>query len=407
MMSYQTHTLSNGIKIIYKQDDTAVVHCGLVINAGSRDEQENEQGMAHFIEHMLFKGTEKRRSSHIINRLENVGGELNAYTSKEETVVFATVLNEYFERALELIADVVLHSTFPQKEIDREVPIIIDELQSYKDSPSELIYDDFEEQLFKNHSLGHNILGEVEMLKQYSTLDATNFLKAHYKVNEMVFFVLGDLNFNQLIRQAEKHLFTENKIEIPTKRFAPTQYQPSRIEIERNTHQVHFILGNRAYNLYEPKRMGLYLLNNILGGQGMNSLLNLSLREKNGLVYNVESVYQPFTDTGMWSVYFGCDIKNARRCEQLVVTELQKLRDRPLKFSALKKYKLQLVGQLAIANEQKDNLALTLGKSYQRYGKIDDLETIRKRIDSISADELQDIAKEIFDPSQLSVLKYY
>ena len=405
-MSYQTHTLSNGLKIIHKQDDTAVVHCGMIINAGSRDENEHEQGMAHFIEHMLFKGTAKRRSGHIINRLENVGGELNAFTSKEETVVFATVLNEYFERALELIADIVLNSTFPQKEIDKEVVIILDEIQSYKDNPSELIYDDFEEMLFENHPLGHNILGKNELLKNYKTQDAKNFIEKYYKVENMVFFVLGDLNFKQLIRLAEKYLNIENQIEITTSRFEPKEYNPSRIEIEKNTHQVHLMLGNKAYNLYDPKRMGLYLLNNILGGQGMNSLLNLSLREKNGLVYNVESSFQPFTDTGMWSVYFGCDKKNANRCEQLVYAELQKLRERPLSANALKKYKLQLVGQLAIANEQKESLALSFGKSYMRYGKVDDLETIRKRIESISAAELQEIANEIFDPTKLSVLKY-
>ena len=405
-MSYQTHTLSNGLKIIHKQDDTAVVHCGMIINAGSRDENEHEQGMAHFIEHMLFKGTAKRRSGHIINRLENVGGELNAFTSKEETVVFATVLNEYFERALELIADIVLNSTFPQKEIDKEVVIILDEIQSYKDNPSELIYDDFEEMLFENHPLGHNILGKNELLKNYKTQDAKNFIEKNYKVENMVFFVLGDLNFKQLIRLAEKYLNIENQIEITTSRFEPKEYNPSRIEIEKNTHQVHLMLGNKAYNLYDPKRMGLYLLNNILGGQGMNSLLNLSLREKNGLVYNVESSFQPFTDTGMWSVYFGCDKKNANRCEHLVYAELQKLRERPLSANALKKYKLQLVGQLAIANEQKESLALSFGKSYMRYGKVDDLETIRKRIESISAAELQEIANEIFDPTKLSVLKY-
>lgn len=405
-MSYQTHTLSNGLKIIHKQDDTAVVHCGMIINAGSRDENEHEQGMAHFIEHMLFKGTAKRRSGHIINRLENVGGELNAFTSKEETVVFATVLNEYFERTLELIADIVLNSTFPQKEIDKEIVIILDEIQSYKDNPSELIYDDFEEMLFENHPLGHNILGKNELLKNYKTQDAKNFIEKYYKVDNMVFFVLGDLNFKQLIRLAEKYLNIQNQIEITTSRFEPREYNPSRIEIEKNTHQVHLMLGNKAYNLYDPKRMGLYLLNNILGGQGMNSLLNLSLREKNGLVYNVESSFQPFTDTGMWSVYFGCDKKNANRCEQLVYAELQKLRERPLSANALKKYKLQLVGQLAIANEQKESLALSFGKSYMRYGKVDDLETIRKRIESISAAELQEIANEIFDPTKLSVLKY-
>lgn len=405
-MTYQTYTLPNGIRLIHKSDVSAVTYCGMVINTGSRDEKEDEQGMAHFIEHMLFKGTEKRRSGHIINRLETVGGELNAYTSKEETVVYAGVLKEYSERAIELIADIVLHSNFPQKEIDKEVVIILDEIQSYNDSPSELIYDDFEELLFQHHAIGHNILGKSELLEQYSTDDAFRFVRKHYRPEEMIFFVLGNVDFKQLVRWAEKYLQADKQNVRESGRFSPTSYIPTNKEIIKNTHQTHFILGNRAYNLYHPNRMGLYLLNNILGGPGMNSLLNLSLREKHGLVYNVESSYQPFTDTGMWSVYFGCDPENAIRCEQLVHNELQKLREQPLSDNALKKYKLQLVGQMAISSENKENMALSLGKSFLRYGKIDDLETIKQLIEAVTAEQLQVIANEIFNPEQLSVLKY-
>jgi len=405
-MTYQTYTLSNGLRIIHKPDNTAVTYCGLVINTGSRDELEDEQGMAHFIEHMLFKGTEKRRSGHIINRLENVGGELNAYTSKEETVVYAIILNEYFDRAMELIFDIAFHSTFPQKEIEKEVVIIIDEIQSYNDNPSELIFDDFEEQIFAHHPIGHNILGKPELLEQYSTSDAETFVKKHYKPEDMVFFVLGDLNFDQLIRMGEKYLKKETFIKGPVLRTPPTSYQPIRKEIDKNTHQVHFMLGNRCYDLYHPDRLAMYLLNNILGGPGMNSLLNLSLREKHGLVYNVESNYQPFTDTGMWSVYFGCDTENATHCEQLVMAELQKLREVPLSDNALKKYKLQLVGQMAISSEQKENFALSLGKSFMRYGKIEDLEVVKQRIEAITAEKLQKIAMDMFDPKNLSVLIY-
>jgi len=405
-MTYQTYTLSNGLRIIHKPDSTAVTYCGLVINTGSRDETEQEQGMAHFIEHMLFKGTEKRRSGHIINRLENVGGELNAYTSKEETVVYAIVLNEYFERAMELVFDIAFHSTFPQKEIEKEVVIIIDEIQSYNDSPSELIFDDFEELIFANHPIAHNILGKPEMLEQYSTDDAVRFVRKHYKPEEMVFFVLGDLDFNHLTRMGEKYLKSESYIKEPVVRTSPTSYKPVRKEIDKNTHQVHFMMGNRSYDLYHPNRLGMYLLTNILGGPGMNSLLNLSIREKHGLVYNVESNYQPFTDTGMWSVYFGCDTENAARCEQLVLAELQKLRDQPLSENALKKYKLQLMGQMAISSEQKENFALSLGKSFLRYGKLEDLESVKKRIEALTPEILQQIAIEMYDPEQLSVLIY-
>ena len=405
-MTYQTHTLSNGITLIHKPENSTVTYCGMVVNTGSRDEAENEEGMAHFVEHMLFKGTDKRRSGHIINRLENVGGELNAFTSKEETVVYAVVLNEYFERALELIGDIVLNSTFPQKEIDKEVVIILDEIQSYNDSPSELIFDDFEEMLFDSHTIGHNILGRPELLEKFRTEDALQFVSKQYRPDEMVFFVVGDLNFNRLVRSAERYLLSKPISDTKKERETPTAYHPQRKEVVKNTHQVHFMVGNRAYDLYNPNRMGMYLLNNILGGPGMNSLLNLSLRERNGLVYNVESSYQPFTDTGLWSVYFGCDVENAKRCEQLVYNELQKLREQKINESALKKYKLQLMGQMAIANEQKENLALSFGKSFLRYGKIDDMSVIREHIENVTAEKLQEIANEVFNPTQLSVLKY-
>ncbi|MGB4414305.1 MAG: pitrilysin family protein [Paludibacter sp.] len=405
-MNYQTHILSNGLQLIHKPDKNAVTYCGIVVNTGSRDENENEHGMAHFIEHMLFKGTAKRRSAHIINRLENVGGELNAFTSKEETVIYATTLNEYFDRAMELVADIVFRSNFPQKEIDKEVVIILDEIQSYNDSPSELIYDDFEEMIFEHHSIGHNILGDPGLLQQYKTANAIDFVKKQYRPDEMIFFSMGDLNFKQVIKRAEKYFCSDIDFEAKAKRIAPQSYTPSRREIEKNTHQVHCMIGNRAYDLYHPDRMGMYLLNNILGGPGMNSLLNLSLREKHGLVYNVESSYQPFTDTGMWSVYFGCDPENADRCEQLVYAEFQKLMDQKLSDNALKKYKLQLMGQMAIATEHKENLALSLGKSYLRYGKIDNLDVVKQHIEAVTAERLQEIANEIFDKKQLTILKY-
>lgn len=405
-MNYQTHTLPNGLKIIHKPDTSDVTYCGIIINAGSRDENNNELGMAHFIEHMLFKGTAKRRSGHIINRLEHVGGELNAFTSKEETVVYAAVLNEYFDRAMELISDIVLNSTFPQKEIDKEVVIIIDEIQSYNDSPSELIYDDFEEMLFAEHAMGHNILGTPELLQNYKTSDALTFINQHYRPEEMVFFSMGNIDFKQLVRKSEKYLQCKAANTVKPERVAPEVYLPTQKTIQKNTHQVHFMLGNRAYNIHHPKRLGLYLLNNILGGPGMNSLLNLSLREKHGLVYNVESTYQPLTDTGMWTVYFGCDPENASRCEQLVYAELNKLREQKIGENSLKKYKLQLLGQMAISSEHKENLALSIGKSFLRYGKIDDISEIRKRINAITAEDLQQIAIEIFDPQQFTILKY-
>jgi len=400
------HTLANGFRIVFKPENSTVSYCGIAINNGSRDEKDHEQGMAHFTEHLLFKGTAKRRSAHIINRLEHVGGELNAFTSKEETVVYAAVLNEYTERAIELIADITLHSTFPQKEIDKEVIIILDEIQSYRDTPSELIFDDFEDLLFGEHQLGHNILGKAEVLQQITTQKALEYVNRQYLPHEMVMFVTGNFDFKQIIRWAEKYLNVTERNTAPLARIAPTQYIPQKKMVDKNTHQVHFMLGNRAYNLYDSQKMGMYLLTNILGGPGMNSLLNLSLREKHGLVYNVESSFQPFTDTGMWTVYFGCDPDNAQRCEELVYSELAKLREQKISESALKKYKLQLMGQIAIGSESKENMALSIAKSFLRYNKIDNLETARKNIEAVTADQLQEIAQTIFNPEQFTTLIY-
>lgn len=403
---YNYHTLSNGLRIIFKADKSPVTYCGVAVNTGSRDELPEEYGMAHFTEHMLFKGTRKRRSAHIINRLENVGGELNAYTSKEETVVYAGVLTEYSERAIELVADITLNSVFPQKEIDKEVVIIMDEIQSYNDSPSELIYDDFEELLFDGNPLAHNILGNAGVLNSLTTAKARSFVDRQYQTAEMVLFVTGNLAFRQVIKWAEKHFQQPSSNGQPVTRTAPDEIRAERKVIDKNTHQVHFLAGTRTYNIHHPNRMGLYLLNNIVGGPGMSSMLNMSLREKNGLVYNVESSFQPFTDTGIWTVYFGCDPENAKRCEDLVYRELNRLREKPISESNLKKYKLQLFGQMAIASENKEHLALSLGKSYLRYNKVDDQETIRREINSITATQLHEIAGEVFKPENLSTLIY-
>ncbi|MDA3852628.1 MAG: pitrilysin family protein, partial [Bacteroidales bacterium] len=288
-MLYESHTLSNGIRLIHKSDDSPVSYCGLAINTGTRDEAENEQGMAHFIEHMLFKGTKKRKAWHIINSLENVGGELNAYTGKEETFVYGTVLTEDFERAMELTADIFFNATFPKNEITREVDIILDEIQSYKDTPSELIYDDFEELIFADCPIGRNILGKEELLKNFKKSDADHFIANNYHTDEMVFFSLGNIKFKKIIRWADHFLACNPASFRSEKRISPTIYTPQLLTTKKDTHQLHMMLGNRAYSLHDKDRLGLYLLNNIIGGPGLNSLLNLSLRERTGLVYSVES----------------------------------------------------------------------------------------------------------------------
>ena len=305
--------------------NSPVSYCGVIVNVGSRDEHEDEQGMAHFIEHMLFKGTNKRRSSQIINRLEDVGGELNAYTSKEETVIYAGFLSEYTERSIELIADLVQNSTFPQSELEKEVLVIQDEIQSYNDSPSELIYDDFEEMLFDSNPMAHNVLGKNENLNSFTSKKALTFYHTFYQPENMVFFSSGSTNLKKIIKWVEKYFNFQQISNGNHARIAPAVAEKEQKTVTRDTHQMHCLMGGRAYDIYHPERMTLYLLNNILGGPGMNSLLNLSLRERNGLVYNVESSVQTFTDCGWWGVYFGTDPENAEKCERLVRKELTKL----------------------------------------------------------------------------------
>lgn len=408
-MEYHSYTLSNGIRVIIQPDDGAISYCGVVINVGSRDEEEHQYGMAHLIEHMLFKGTEKRNSRHIINRLEDIGGELNAFTSKEETVIYTTVLNEYTERALELLADVVFHSTFQQKEIDKEVEVILDEIQSYSDSPSELIFDDFEELLFENNPLAHNILGDASLLPSFNTNTTVQFQKHFYSQRDIVLFVVGNLPMKKLNRWIDKYFQDQehNKQQAATERSAPLAYLPKKIEVIKQTHQVHVLMGCPCYNMHDEKKLPMLLLNNIIGGQGMNSLLNLSLREKHGLVYQVESNYQALTDAGLWNIYFACDNSDLDKCKSLISRDLKKLREQKIPDRQLSKYKLQFMGQLAIANEIKESKALGLAKSFLHFDKVDDLNTIRKFVEAINSEQLINIANEMFEENRLSFLQYH
>lgn len=406
MEQLNTHQLENGLRIIHLRNNASVSYCGVIVNAGSRDEADAQHGMAHFIEHMLFKGTNKRRSSQIINRLEDVGGELNAYTTKEETVLYAGFLNEYTERSIELMADLIQHSTFPQQEIEKEVVVIQDEIQSYNDSPSELIYDDFEDLLFGDNPMAHNVLGDSESLDAFNSASAKEFYAQFYQPQNMVFFLLGNTDFKKTVKWAGKYFDFACQNFKMQERVTPLGLPNQRKELKRGTFQTHYLMGARAYDIYHPERLTLYLLNNILGGPGMNSLLNLSLRERNGLVYNVESSVQTFTDCGWWGVYFGTDPENADKCERLVKKELRRLCDIKISDFKLKKYKSQLLGQLAISAENKENAALSLGRNFLRYGKYDSNEQVRQEIEAITAERLQDTAREIFNPDELTILKY-
>ena len=405
-MNYNTHTLPNGIRIIHAPRPSAVAYCGFAIDAGTRDEDITQQGMAHFVEHLLFKGTEKRRAWHILNRMEYVGGDLNAYTNKEETVVYSAFLVEHFPRAVELLADIVFHSTFPQAEIDKEVEVIIDEIQSYEDSPAELIFDDFEELLFPDHPLGRNILGKPDVLRGFKSEDALRFTSRYYRPENMIFFVQGDVDFKQVIRLVEKSSARLEGNAFTMERKRPQVYVPQSLTLHRDTHQAHVMIGGRAYDAHNEKRTALYLLNNILGGPGMNSRLNVALRERSGLVYQVEANLTSYTDTGVFSIYFGTEHEDVERCIRLVKKELKHLCDKPLTDTQLRAAKKQIIGQIGVARDNAESTALGMAKTFLHYGKVDDPKELFRRIEALTARELWEVSNEMFAEDYLSTLIY-
>lgn len=406
MKEYQSHTLKNGLRIVHQPLAGNVSYCGFMINAGTRDEQPDEFGMAHFVEHMLFKGTEKRRSHHIINRMESVGGEINAYTNKEETVIYSIFLEEHFSRAFELLTDLTFHSTFPEKEIGKEIDVILDEINSYEDSPSELIFDEFENIIFRNSQLGHNILGDPDLLTKFDTAKARTFVQRHYSPDNMIFFSLGNTNMTKIIKLAEKYLSEIEPINYPKVRVNPILVEQVEQITEKETSQTHALIGGKCYDLYSTKRKALNLLNNILGGPGMNSRLNISLREKRGYVYNVDSNMTSYSDTGIFSIYFGCDKRNAEKCIKLIHAELNNLRDNKLTTSQLAAAKKQLIGQIAISIDSHENLALGLAKSFMHYNHFNSMEETIKKIEQITALDLLEVANEIFDTKNINTLIY-
>lgn len=405
-MIYHTHTLSNGLRIIHAPNQSPVAYCGFAIDAGTRDEADDEQGMAHFVEHLIFKGTQKRHAWHILNRMEHVGGDLNAYTNKEETVVYSAFLVEHFPRAVELLSDIVFHSTYPQVEIDKEVEVIIEEIQCYEDSPSELIFDDFEELIFPDHPLGRNILGKPDLLRGFKSEDALRFTSRYYRPDNMVFFVQGNVDFKKVVRLLEKTTgsFTSNVETFGRK--APQEYVPRTLTLHRDTHQAHVMIGSRGYDAHNEKRTALYLLNNILGGPGMNSRLNVSLRERSGLVYNVEANLTSYTDTGVFCIYFGTEHKQVERCIRLVKKELKKLCDKPLSPAQLAAAKKQIIGQIGVARDNAENTALGMAKTFLHYHKMDDPKELFLRIEELTAKELWEVSNEMFAEDYLSTLIY-
>ena len=405
-MEYNFYQLKNGIRIVHKYADTNVGHCGLMLNTGSRDEDEKENGIAHFIEHCIFKGTTKRKSFHILNRLDSVGGDLNAYTTKEETCVYASFLTEYYERTIELLSDIVFNSNFPTKELEKEKEVVIEEINSYKDNPSELIFDEYEELIFANHPIGRLILGSPANVRKFKSNNLQNFIKNKYNTDEMVICSVGKIKFSQLIKIIEKHFAEHPSNERQIKRQAFTDYKPINIIKNKRTYQTHTLIGNIAYNTRDKRKNALTVLNNLLGGPAMNTRLNLAVRERHGYAYTVESSYTPYTDTGLFTIYLGTDNSSNTKAIDVVLKELEKLRNTKLGSVQLRSAKKQLIGQVAIAYESNLNEMLSIGKSLLMYNKVDSIAEINEKIEKVTEDEIIEIANEIFDPAQLSYLIY-
>ena len=405
-MEILTHQLKNGIRLIHHPINSEVAHCGIMINTGSRDEAATEQGMAHFIEHALFKGTKKRKAFHILSRLEDVGGEINAYTTKEETWYYASFMKAYYERSIELLSDIVFQSTFPEKELEKEKDVILDEINSYLDSPSEAIFDDFEELIYKGHPIGRNILGTKKTLEKFTSKNTIAYHRKHYHTNEIILSSVGNIDFNKLVKIAEKYLAPIPKNTNTEKRLGINDYQTSTLRVKKDIMQAHCIIGNRAYSAHNPKATTLILLSNLLGGPGMNSRLNLGIREKYGFTYAIESNYTTYCDTGLWSIYFGTEAQSVKKTLKLIFKELKKLRDVKLGPLQLQRAKQQLIGQLAIAQENKCNLMQNIAKSYQSFGRVESMEEVKHKITSITAKDLQEVAQEIFNEDLLSSILF-
>jgi len=405
-MVYQVFILPNGIRLLYKPAQSAISHCCLLINAGARDEEDNRPGMAHFIEHLLFKGTTKRNTNQILNRLEVVGADLNAYTTKEYTCLHASFLNEYIERSVELLQDIAFFSNFDEQEMEKEKGVIIDEIASYEDQPEEAINDDFETQIFAGHPLANNILGTRKSVLEFTRKNITDFIKTNYNTHEMVFAVSGNYEFKKLIKIFEKYfaIIPENSNPKIRKTFLPVS--PQNICLKKPINQVHCMLGNVAYTYRDDKKIGLLLLNNLLGGNGMSSRLNLEIREKYGIAYTIESNYTPLSDTGLFSIYFGTDVDKADKALHLTYKELRKLRENRLGIVQLKQAKQKFIGQIALGEENRLGILLSMAKSLLDFNRIDSLEQILEKINAVSADELMATANEIFAEKSLSILQY-
>lgn len=409
MTKYNTTTLANGLRVIHLPSTSPVVYCGIGINAGSRHETAGEEGVAHFCEHVTFKGTKKRSALQVLNGLERLGGDLNAFTNKEDTVFYAAILKEHLRKAVDLLTDIVFNSEYPEQEIRHEVDVICDEIESYNDSPAELIYDEFENRLFAGHPLGHNILGTREQVQTYTSAHARRFTSRYYRPDNAIFFAYGDLDFARLVKDLEGKEYGARSKEHGAREMLENRNHPlapcsSPLAPLPSHHQAHVMMGSRTFSYDDKRRLPLYLLNNILGGPGMNARLNLSLRERHGLVYTVESSMASYSDTGCWTVYFGCDHHDVKRCQRLVHQELDRMMQHPMSERQLTAAKRQLKGQIAIACDNREQYALDFAKNFLHYGRERDITELLERIDAITPAQIQDVAQSVFAPDHIHTL---
>lgn len=404
---YQIHTLANGIRIAHKQVPyTQIAHCGIMLDIGSRDELPFQQGLAHFWEHMAFKGTQKRSSYHIINRLENVGGELNAYTTKEKICFHASVLDDHFDKAMDLLADITFHSVFPDKQIERERNVILEEMSMYVDSPEDAIQDDFDQLVFPDHALGNNILGTHETVNSFGREQLHQFINENIDTERIVVSSVSRLPFSKVIRVAEKYLGEIPHRKTSRIRKPPEAYAPISQQKERTIQQAQCAMGQPAYSLLDDRRLPFFMLVNLLGGPGMNSRFNLSLREKYGFVYSIEGNYTPYLDTGFMGIFFGTEKKQLNKSIALIHKELKRVREVPLSVLQLHQTKVQLMGQLAMSEESNMSFMLMMAKSLLDTGRVDSLPEIFTEIEQITASQLQEIAQDMFNEQNFSYLTF-
>jgi len=405
-MEYNVHTLPNGIRLLHVPSASTISHACIIVNTGSRDEPEGKAGLAHFIEHLIFKRTEKRSTNQILNRLESVGADLNAYTTKEYTCVHASFLNPYLARTLDLFNDIIFHSTFPEEEMDKEKSVILDEIASYLDQPEEAINDDFEDMLFAGNALGNNILGTTDSVSNFTREDVVNFRKANYRTNEIVIAVLGNYSFNSFVKKGTKYFADVEENTPSLNRVKPDILSPNSTNIYKPIMQSHCILGRQTYSTHDKNKPGLMLLNNYFGGNGMSSVLNLQIREKYGIAYTIESNFSPLSDTGIFSIYFGTDKDKHQKALSLIFKEMKKLQDNPLNELQLQKAKNKFIGQIALSEENRIGLIISMAKSLIDHNKIDSLEQVFEKINKVTTKEIAQIADEVLAPEQLNIFTF-